>query len=82
MLCKFPEKFKDQSGFSIIELLIAFGLVTTIGLAESFYLNTSKRLYKPDDQALLITDILQEARQLKNSYVHNPLFQIIDSSTF
>ena len=63
MLRKFPVKFRDQSGFSIVELLIAFGLVTTIGLAASFYLRGQKRLYKPDDQTLLITDILQEARQ-------------------
>lgn len=63
MVCKFPEKLKDQSGFSLIEILVALSLVSLVGLSASYYLANHRKLYKVDDQTLQITDILQEARQ-------------------
>lgn len=54
---------EQESGFSLIELfavLIIIGIVSAIAI---FYLTGHQKLYKPDDQSLLITDILQEARQ-------------------
>lgn len=63
MVCKFPEKLRDQSGFSLVEILIAFTLVTLVGVSASYYLANHKKLYRVDDQTLQITDILQEARQ-------------------
>lgn len=61
------EKFllgsENQSGFSLVEVLIVLALILLIGSSAAFYLNAHKKLYKPDDQTLLIADILQEARQ-------------------
>jgi prepilin-type N-terminal cleavage/methylation domain-containing protein len=63
MVCKFPEKLKDQSGFSLIEILVALSLVSLVGVSASYYFANHKKLYKIDDQTLQITDVLQEARQ-------------------
>jgi len=52
-----------ESGFSLIELLVVLSIVTIMGGAALFYAYAHKKLYKPDDQALQIVDILQEARQ-------------------
>src|ERR1044072_9714123 len=52
-----------ESGFSIVELLIVL-LISSIMLAiTGYYFVNHQKLYKPDDQALKIVDILQEARQ-------------------
>lgn len=52
-----------ESGFSIIELLIVL-IISSIMLAVTgYYFMAHQKLYKPDDQALKIIDILQEARQ-------------------
>jgi prepilin-type N-terminal cleavage/methylation domain-containing protein len=52
-----------ESGFSIVELLIVL-LISAIMLAiTGYYFVNHQKLYKPDDQALKIVDILQEARQ-------------------
>lgn len=63
MVCKFPEKLRDQSGFSLIEILIAITLISLVGVSASYYLSNHKKLYRVDDQTLQIGDILQEARQ-------------------
>lgn len=63
MARKFLEKYRVQNGFSLIEVLVTLTLVVLVGLSASFYLSSHKRLYKIDDQTLLLTDILQEARQ-------------------
>lgn len=63
MLYKFPEKLKDQRGFSLIEILVALTLVSLVGVSASYYFGNHKKLFKVDDQTLQITDILQEARQ-------------------
>lgn len=52
----------SQQGFSLLELLIV--MITLSIVAGMVMLGTSSsKLYAPDNQALLITDILQEARQ-------------------
>lgn len=63
MTGKFLEKYRVENGFSLIEVLIVLTLIMLVGLSASFYLSSHKRLYKIDDQTLLLTDILQEARQ-------------------
>lgn len=56
-------KKKAEIGFSIIELLIVMTIIVIMSSSAYFYLSAHQKLYKSDDQALLITDILQEARQ-------------------
>jgi len=50
-------------GFSMIELLIVLTVVTVLLGISMIYLSSSQRLYRPDEQALKIIDIFQEARQ-------------------
>ncbi len=52
-----------EQGFSIIELV---GVMTLIGIMSAisiFYLNTNKKLLAAEEQAIRLSDILQEARQ-------------------
>ncbi len=63
MRCKFSEFFKNADGFSLVEILVVLTLILLLGGSASFYLSGHKKLYKTDDQTLLIADILQEARQ-------------------
>ncbi len=51
------------SGFTLLELLVVLVIIGIGAAASIFYLFSHQKLYKPDDQTLLITDILQEARQ-------------------
>jgi len=53
----------DEAGFSLIELLIVLVLIFILTGISLFYLSGHQELYKPDDQALQIVDILHEARQ-------------------
>lgn len=63
MRYKFLEFSANQKGFSLVEVLVVLTLIVFVGTASSFYLSNHKKLYKTDDQTLLIADILQEARQ-------------------
>jgi Tfp pilus assembly protein FimT len=60
---KVLRKNNSQAGFSLIELLVVVGLIMLLSGIMLFYMAGHKRLYKPDDQALQLADILQEARQ-------------------
>lgn len=53
----------NQNGFSLAELLIALIIIGILSLISVFYLTAHTRLYKVEDQALKIVDILQEAKQ-------------------
>lgn len=57
-----PEN-SNQAGFSLLELLVVVGIVMLLSGIMLFYLSAHQKLYKPDDQALQLADILQEARQ-------------------
>lgn len=54
---------KNQKGFSIVELLVVLALIMILTTITVFYLSGHQKLYKTDDQSLLIADMLQEARQ-------------------
>lgn len=53
----------DNGGFSMIELLVVMALVMIMSGTVFYYLNATQTLYNADEQALKISDILQEARQ-------------------
>ncbi len=54
---------EQEMGFSIIELLITLTIISIMSGAVAFYLNSTQKLYKADDVALTIIDVMQEARQ-------------------
>jgi Tfp pilus assembly protein FimT len=56
-------KFHSQAGFSLAELLIVVALSVTMTSVSLYYLYSHQKLYKPDEQAALFIDMLQEARQ-------------------
>lgn len=55
--------FASSDGFSLIELLIVMLLISIMSGTIYYYLNAAQDLYKPEEQALSIIDIFQEARQ-------------------
>ncbi|MBC7798763.1 MAG: prepilin-type N-terminal cleavage/methylation domain-containing protein [Pyrinomonadaceae bacterium] len=54
---------KSQSGFSLVELLIVVTIMTVISSISLFYFTGHSSLYKTQDQASRIIDILQLARE-------------------
>ena len=61
-----PEKVtksRHQSGFSLIELLTVVALMMIATGVAYYYLSAHQDLYKADEQALIISDVFQEARQ-------------------
>ncbi|MEJ7624955.1 MAG: type II secretion system protein [Pyrinomonadaceae bacterium] len=51
-------------GFSVIELLIVLGIVAVMSAISIPYLFNYKRLYKSEDQAIKVMDIMRETGQL------------------
>ncbi len=60
---KYHRKRKAESGFSVIEILVVVGIIGVMSTMALFYGFAHKKLYEPDEQALLLADMLQEARQ-------------------
>lgn len=56
-------KFHSEAGFSLAELLVVMTLTVTMTSISLYYLYSHQKLYKPDEQAALFIDMLQEARQ-------------------
>lgn len=56
-------KHKSQGGFSMAELLVVVSITTIMTSVSLYYLYYHEKLYKPDEQAAFIIDVLQEARQ-------------------
>jgi prepilin-type N-terminal cleavage/methylation domain-containing protein len=52
-----------QSGFSLIELLVVLVVAVVFLSVTLFFYQGHRKLYRPDDTTLLISDALQEARQ-------------------
>lgn len=57
------KKLNLENGFSIVELLIVVVVISIMTGFAAYYFSSHQKLYKPDDQALKLIDILQEARQ-------------------
>ena len=63
MKTKLVPENTSQAGFSLMELLVVLAIVMILSGISIFYLAGHQKLYKVDDQALQLVDILQEARQ-------------------
>lgn len=50
-------------GFSMVELLIVLTVITILTGISLFYLSGHQRLFRPDEEALKLIDVFQEARQ-------------------
>ena len=57
-------KFTAETGFSIIEILIVVGIIAILSAISLPYIVNYKRLYKSEDQALKVVDLMREASQL------------------
>jgi type II secretory pathway pseudopilin PulG len=57
------KKKKKEEGFSIIELCCVMSVILVLSGISLFYLSANKKLYAAEDQAIQVSDILQEARQ-------------------
>ena len=53
----------NQSGYSLLELMMVMVIGFILMSASFFYLTSHKSLYKVEDQALELLDVLQEAKQ-------------------
>lgn len=54
---------KGTEGFSLIELLVVMSIIVILTGTGFYYLAASQQLYNADEQALKISDLLQEGRQ-------------------
>jgi len=52
-----------QRGFSLVELLTVVAILMVATGVAYYYLAAHQELYQADEQALMISDVLQEARQ-------------------
>ncbi len=54
---------KSAAGYSLVELLVVLVIIAVMSAVAGFYLTAHQELYKAEEQALQIIDLLQEARQ-------------------
>ncbi len=54
---------RDQAGFKLLELLIVLAMVSVLTVMSLPYILNHKKLYKSEDQALKIMDLMREASQ-------------------
>lgn len=53
----------NERGFSLVELLTVVAIMMVATGVAYYYLSAHQEMYKADEQALIISDVLQEARQ-------------------
>lgn len=56
-------RVQSEAGFTVAELLVVMGLTVVMTTVSLYYLYSHEKLYKPDEQAAYLIDMLQEARQ-------------------
>jgi prepilin-type N-terminal cleavage/methylation domain-containing protein len=61
--CESHDLSVSERGFSLLELIVVLSIGSILASVSIFYLSGHQRLYKPDEQALKLVDLLQEARQ-------------------
>lgn len=61
-VCEKLKVKKNNEGFSLVELIIVMAIVLIMSGIAVFSLSANKESYKTDDEALMILDLLQEAR--------------------
>jgi type II secretory pathway pseudopilin PulG len=59
-----PKARHTASGFSVLELLVVVGVIAVLSAMTLPYLYNYKKLYKSEDQALKVIDLLRETNQL------------------
>lgn len=57
------QKLNMDKGFSLVELMIVLLVISILAAVSMMYIVDYQKLYKADDQALALVDMLQEARQ-------------------
>lgn len=57
-------RHRKMAGISIIEVIIVLVIIAVLTAISIPYIYYSKRLYKPEDQALKVMDLMREAEQL------------------
>ena len=58
------EKRRKTAGFSMIELIIVLIIVAVLSAISLPYIYQSRRVYRSEDQALKVMDLMREAAQL------------------
>ncbi len=57
-------KYNAANGFSLIELIVVISVIVILTAISIPYIYNYKRLYKSEDQALKVMDMMREAGQL------------------
>ncbi len=73
------KKNQKQAGFSIIELCCVMSIILIMSAISLFFISSNKKLYAAEDQALQLSDILQEARQ--KSFTHKEVMRVEINTT-
>lgn len=53
-----------KAGFSVVELMVVLGIIAILSVISLPYIVNFKKVYKSEDQALKVIDLMREANQL------------------